>query len=185
MSRSRSWSWRSWPRLQPWSWVSFKVNIRPVARSGFGGVLFWWKWTFLHDFWKKVDLFAHFLEKSGPFYVLFGESRLFRVFIVCRGHVPPRKLHKKWLKIRHLQLDAEVFNPPDVFPLIPIVNKSCNIECCVNKMLQIIQNVIFLKVRPDFFLFYGLQIRRLYFLQIEIKIKSYFLGFFIAADKPK
>ena len=28
------------------------------------------------------------------------------------------------------------------------------------------------------FLFYGLQIRRLYFKQIEIKIKSYFLGFF-------
>ena len=28
------------------------------------------------------------------------------------------------------------------------------------------------------FLFSGLQIRRLYFLQIEIKIKSYFVGFF-------
>ena len=39
--------------------------------------------------------------------------------------------------------------------------------------------------RPYFFLFYGLQIRRLYFKQIEIKIKSYFLGFFIAADEPK
>ena len=38
-----------------------------------------------------------------------------------------------------IQLEAEVINPPDVFPLIPIVNKSCNIECCVNSMLQIIQ----------------------------------------------
>ena len=33
--------------------------------------------------------------------------------------------------------------PPDVFQLIPIVNKLCNIECCVNKMLQIIQNMMF------------------------------------------
>ena len=32
--------------------------------------------------------------------------------------------------------------PLDVFPLIPIVNKSCNIECCVNNMLQIIQNMM-------------------------------------------
>ena len=37
-------------------------------------------------------------------------------------------------------MDAEVFNPPDVFPLIPIVNKSCNIERFVKDMLQIIQN---------------------------------------------
>ena len=29
--------------------------------------------------------------------------------------------------------------PPDVFPLPPIENKSCNIECCVNEMLQIVQ----------------------------------------------
>ena len=32
--------------------------------------------------------------------------------------------------------------PPDVFPLISIVNKSCNIERCVNSMLPIIQNLI-------------------------------------------
>ena len=30
-----------------------------------------------------------------------------------------------------IQLAAEVFNPPDVLPLIPIENKSCNIERCV------------------------------------------------------
>ena len=33
--------------------------------------------------------------------------------------------------------------PPDVFPFTPIVNKSRNIECCVNNMLQIIQNMMF------------------------------------------
>ena len=33
--------------------------------------------------------------------------------------------------------------PSDVFPLTPAVNKSCNIECCVNNMLQIIQNMMF------------------------------------------
>ena len=32
--------------------------------------------------------------------------------------------------------------PPGVFPLIPIVNELCNIECCVNNMLQIIQNML-------------------------------------------
>ena len=39
-------------------------------------------------------------------------------------------------------MEAEVFIPPDVFSLIPVVNKSCNIERCVNNMLQIIQNMI-------------------------------------------
>ena len=31
--------------------------------------------------------------------------------------------------------------PPDVFPVTSTVSKLCNIECCVNKMLQIIQNM--------------------------------------------
>ena len=43
---------------------------------------------------------------------------------------------------QNVQLQAEVSNPPDVFPLIPIVNKSCNIGRCVNNMLQIIQNMM-------------------------------------------
>ena len=41
-----------------------------------------------------------------------------------------------------IQLEAKVFNPPDIFPLISIVNKSCNIERCVNTILPIIQNLI-------------------------------------------
>ena len=32
--------------------------------------------------------------------------------------------------------------PLDVFPLTSIVNKSCNIECCVNNMLKIIQTMM-------------------------------------------
>ena len=32
--------------------------------------------------------------------------------------------------------------PPDIFPLTPVVNKSCNNECCVNKMLRNIQNMM-------------------------------------------
>ena len=32
--------------------------------------------------------------------------------------------------------------PPDVFPLTPIVNKSYNFECCFNNMLQIVQNMM-------------------------------------------
>ena len=42
----------------------------------------------------------------------------------------------------NLQLEGKVFNPPDIFPLISIVNKSCNIERCVNTILPIIQNLI-------------------------------------------
>ena len=41
-----------------------------------------------------------------------------------------------------IQLEAEVFNPPDGFPLITIVNKSWNSEHCVTNMLQIIQNMM-------------------------------------------
>ena len=39
---------------------------------------------------------------------------------------------------------------------------------------------LYLSAEDILFLFYGLQNRQLYFKQIEIKIKSYFLGFFIA-----
>ena len=42
-----------------------------------------------------------------------------------------------------IQLASDVFSPPDVFPLTPIVIKLCKIEYCVNKMLQIIQNMMF------------------------------------------
>ena len=37
---------------------------------------------------------------------------------------------------------AKSFRTPRFFPLNPIVNKSCKIECCGNKMNQIIQNTI-------------------------------------------
>ena len=46
------------------------------------------------------------------------------------------------IKINNIQLEAKVFNPPDIFPLISIVNKSCNIERCVKSMLPIFQNKI-------------------------------------------
>ena len=57
------------------------------------------------------------------------------------------KIHSYWDKHQNLmrlyiQLEAEVFNPHDVFPLIPIVNKSCNMERCVNNMLQIFRNMM-------------------------------------------
>ena len=37
---------------------------------------------------------------------------------------------------------AKSFRTAGVFPLNPIVNKSCKIECCGNKMHQIVQNMI-------------------------------------------
>ena len=37
---------------------------------------------------------------------------------------------------------AKSFRTPRVCPLNPIVNKSCKIECCGNKMQQIVQNMI-------------------------------------------
>ena len=36
----------------------------------------------------------------------------------------------------------KIIQPPDVFPMTSIVNKSCNIECCVNSMFPINQNMI-------------------------------------------
>ena len=42
-----------------------------------------------------------------------------------------------------LQLEVKVFNPRDVFPFTPIVNKLRNIDCCINIMLQIIKNMMF------------------------------------------
>ena len=41
-----------------------------------------------------------------------------------------------------LQSPSEMLDPLDVFPLNPIVNKSHNIECCGNKMTQIVANMI-------------------------------------------
>ena len=42
----------------------------------------------------------------------------------------------------HILLCSKLFNRPYVFPLTSIVSKSCNIECCVNNMFQINQNII-------------------------------------------
>ena len=43
------------------------------------------------------------------------------MFYIAKGH------DKTNNSLTNVQLEAEVFNPPDVFPLIPIVKKSCNI----------------------------------------------------------
>ena len=40
------------------------------------------------------------------------------------------------------KMASEILDPPDVFPLDPIVNKSSNIECCCNKMHQTITTMI-------------------------------------------
>ena len=37
---------------------------------------------------------------------------------------------------------AKSFRTAKVFPLNPIVSKSCKLECCGNKTYQIIQNMI-------------------------------------------
>ena len=37
---------------------------------------------------------------------------------------------------------AKIIRTPRVFPLNPIVNKSCKIECCDKKLHQTIQNMI-------------------------------------------
>ena len=50
------------------------------------------------------------------------------------------KIHGKLYN--QIQLEAKVFNPPDIFPLISIVNRSCNIERCVKSMRPIFQNKI-------------------------------------------
>ena len=36
---------------------------------------------------------------------------------------------------------TQKYSTPDILPLIPIVSKSCNIERCVDNILQIIQNM--------------------------------------------
>ena len=61
-----------------------------------------------------------------------------------------------FISFLYLQLEAEVFNPPDIFPLIPIVNKSCNIERCVKNMLQIFQNMMVSQYsKPELNMFRG------------------------------
>ena len=54
------------------------------------------------------------------------------------------KKNKKYLSLcqNWLQLASEILDPPGIFPLNPIVSKSCNIESCGNKMHQIIANLI-------------------------------------------
>ena len=40
-------------------------------------------------------------------------------------------------------INIRCIQPHDASPLTPIGDKSYKIECCVNKMLQMIQNMIF------------------------------------------
>ena len=62
-----------------------------------------------------------------------SEALALRVAVLDFGEVKTDLLHT--VGIRCIQ-------PPDVFPLTSMVNKSRNIECCVNNMLQIIQNMM-------------------------------------------
>ena len=39
-------------------------------------------------------------------------------------------------------VEIRCIQTPDVFPLTSIVTKLCKIECCVNTMLQIIENMM-------------------------------------------
>ena len=52
---------------------------------------------------------------------------------------------KTFVPLSHHTCDtvaSKSIQPPDVFPLAPIVNKSYKIECCGNKMLQIVPNMM-------------------------------------------
>ena len=44
--------------------------------------------------------------------------------------------------IKLLTVGIGCIQPPEFFPLTSVVNKSCNYKCCVNNMLQIIQNMM-------------------------------------------
>ena len=75
-----------------------------------------------------------------------------------------------------LQFEAEVYNPPDIFPLIPIVNESCNIEHCVNNMMVSqcseleLRSKICKSIQPpdpiDTYLFQALKIKEIIFWMI-------------------
>ena len=63
----------------------------------------------------------------------------------CWGQLEIRGLHK-WKQFSVIYMGGKegtvgirCIQPLYFFPLTSIVNKSCNIECCVNKMLQIIK----------------------------------------------
>ena len=57
-------------------------------------------------------------------------------------HVPMHKYVHHQDNQRTYTVGVRCIQPPDVFLSTPVVNKSCNIDCCVNNMLQIIQNMM-------------------------------------------
>ena len=52
------------------------------------------------------------------------------------------QIYSQKLSILQLQLEAKLLDPLAFFPLDPMLNKSCNIERCGNKMNQIVTNMM-------------------------------------------
>ena len=74
----------------------------------------------------------------------FGEFRSYAKYTApynCFGGSKVRSLDMPTKDVLYTVGNRRI-QPPDIFPMTSIVNESCNIECCVNSMLQIIQNMM-------------------------------------------
>ena len=75
-------------------------------------------------FMKKKIIFWYYQEVNLP--NMIGAVKYSKKKCVCESHF-----------LLSIQLCSKLFNPPCGFPMISIVNKSCNIECCVKNVFRI------------------------------------------------
>ena len=88
------------------------------------------------------------IPDSNIYFLFPFRAHLFKcTILVCRPHqieasLFQRPVFKLITKLFYVQLALEILKPVGVFLLNPIVNKCCNIECCGNKMHQIVANLV-------------------------------------------
>ena len=88
------------------------------------------------SWWQETGINAGFILKNG------SEWKITQGFTNCVGYLFHSFPCVHIASLHHTTVVAKSFRTPRVCPLNAIVNKSCKIECCGNKMHQIIQNMI-------------------------------------------
>ena len=140
---------RSWTDLNAaYKLILVHLTEPALKLQNSGGVcksLLYFPFTF--EGWKNNSIWCC----RRPYLDLHGLSTQISQHLSRNSRTPKKSLRVKryslWLSENQYSVClgstvvAKIIRTPRVFPLNPIVNKSCKIGCCGNKMYQIIQNM--------------------------------------------
>ena len=85
------------------------------------------------DTYPKDDLSCWYILTQKTIVMLIQSQKM-----IYHADTYPKDNLSSW----YIQLCSKLFNPLSGFPMISIVNKSCNTECCVYNMFRINKKMI-------------------------------------------